>query len=310
MKVNKVFLAISLVLSVSGIVAQGSSTPAPTSAAVVSTPPAPVVNIVSKKGEMYLPQAGDWAIGMDATPWLNYFGNMLSSKGNTAPTATFLNSNQTILAKYFVDDHTAYRLLVRIGFNSYSQNQEIASSQTDTTFPTPQVEDQRSISSHFIGLGFGYEKRRGSTRLQGYYGAEVMFYIAGSDTSFTYGNAYDASSDATPTWYNWNSAATVSGLPRYTQNGPGSTFGISLLGFIGFEYFFLPKISIGGEFTWGLAFSSTGQGSFVKEELNPVTGADQTDTYKTGGSSNFSFDNGLNQTFGTSTGSLYITFHF
>lgn len=82
------------------------------------------------------------------------------------------------------------------------------------------------------------------------------------------------------------------------------------MGFIGFEYFFAPKISIGGEYTWGIGFQSTSQGSYSVEELNPKTGADQTDTYKTGGSSGFSVDNGLNTAFGSGTGSLYINFHF
>jgi hypothetical protein len=267
--------------------------------------------ITNKKGEMFLPQAGDWAISLDATPWLNYLGNLASSHGNVAPTSSFLNSNQTIVGKYFVDDHTAYRVLVRIGFNSYSQNNEISSSDTGSSFPKAQVEDSRSISNHFIGLGFGFEKRRGHTRLQGYYGAEFMFYIAGSDTSYTYGNAYNATSDPNPTWTDWSSPGTpVTGLPRTIQNGPGATFGINLVAFIGAEYFILPKIAIGGEFTWGILFHSTAQGSYTVEELNTVTGVDQKDLYKSGGNTSFSFDNGINQSFGSGTGSIYLTLHF
>lgn len=269
-------------------------------------------SITSKKGEMYLPQAGDWAISMDATPWLNYLGNFFhgGNTPNTAPTAAFLNSNQTIVGKYFVDDNTAYRALLRIGFNSYSQSQEIANSDTSTAFPRAQVEDQRSISDHFIGLGVGMEKRKGSTRLQGYYGAEVMFFIAGSDTTYTYGNAYNAGSNPNPTSYNWNTGGLSVGLPRITQNQPGSTFGVNLVGFIGFEYFFAPKISVGGEYTWGIGFHSTGQGTYSVEEINPITGKDQTDSYKSGSNSTFSLDTGLNQAFGSGSGSLYINFHF
>ena len=189
MKIKKALFIMSLSLSVSSLFAQGGSNS----------------GLTSKKGEMYLPQAGDWAISMDATPWLNYFGNFFHGSGMTAaPTAAFLNSNQTIVGKYFVDENTAYRGLVRIGFNSGSQTAEIGSSDTSTAFPKAQVEDKRSISNHFIGLGAGMEKRRGSTRLQGYYGAEVMFYIAGSDTSYTYGNAFNSTTNPAPTYYNWN----------------------------------------------------------------------------------------------------------
>lgn len=308
MSMKKVLSAIGLALSVSGVFAQASSTSSTSTAP--STP-----ELTSKKGEVILPQAGDWAVAMDATPWFSYIGNLFHGTGTTqSPTASFLNANQTILGKYYVNSRTAYRFLVRIGVNSNNQSHEIPSSDSGQSFPTPQVEDQRSITSHFVGLGFGIEKRRGNTRVQGYYGAEVMFYIAGSDTSFTYGNAYNSSSNSSPYWWDWNSGTNGSlittGLPRNTQDGPGGTFGISLLAFGGVEYFFAPKISIGAEFTWGINFQTTSQGSRSTEEINTVSGNDQTDIYKTNGSSSFSLDNGLNQAWGNSSGALYLTFHF
>jgi len=312
MKMKKVLIALGMTLSASGMFAQGGTT---TTTSSTTTTTSTTSNIMSKKGEMYLPQAGDWSISMDATPWLNYFGNMLSSHGNVAPYAAFLNGNQTIMGKYFVDNNTAYRALVRIGFTSASNNEEIANSDTSTAFPRAQVEDKQSITSHFIGLGVGMEKRRGSTRLQGYYGAEVMLSIssAGNDTTFTYGNSYSAGANPMPAWYNPTTGTVESGLPRVTQYSAGSRFGINVVGFIGFEYFFMPKISIGGEYTWGIGFQSTSQGSYSVEEINPTNGKDQTDTYKTGGSSGFGFDTGLNSFWGNSamgSGNLYINFHF
>jgi hypothetical protein len=309
MFMKKVLIMAGITLTVSGMFAQGGTSPATTQGNTSSTVSSPAPVITSKKGEMYLPQAGDWAISLDATPWLNYFSSLIHTPASA--TTSFLNSNQTFIGKYFVDDHTAYRVLLRIGYNSTSQNEEIPSSDTSSAFPKAQVEDKRSISSHYIGVGFGIEKRRGSTRLQGYYGAEIMFFIAGSDTSFTYGNAYNSGSDPNPYWYDWYSSNTIIvGLPRPTQSGPGETFGVSALAFIGFDYFFLPKISIGAEFTWGINFQTTGQGSISVEEINTNTGADQVDTYKTNGSSSFSLDNGWNETFGSGAATLNLTFHF
>lgn len=321
MNLNKGLLLIGILLSGSGLFAQSNGnngtvsifTNQSTQGSAGNPPPQAMSQppvIMSKKGEMYLPQAGDWVLSMNATPWINYFGNLLHGP---ASSSSFLNSAQTIVGKYYVDDHTAYRLLLRIGINSTSQNQEIASSDTGNTFPIPQAEDKRSISNHFIGVGFGIEKRRGKTRLQGYYGMEAMFFLSGSDTTFTYGNSYNSITDPAPTYYDWSSGGIGTfGLnaPRTTENSPGATFGISILGYVGVEYFIAPKISIGGEYTWGIIFQTTGQGTVNREEINSNTGVDQTDTYKTGGSSTFSLDNSWNQVFGSGTGSLYINFHF
>ena len=38
--------------------------------------------LTSKKGETILPEAGDYAIGFNAAPFLNYAGNLFSSAGS------------------------------------------------------------------------------------------------------------------------------------------------------------------------------------------------------------------------------------
>lgn len=300
---KKIILTATMALCTVGLFAQGTGSSSSS-------------GMTSKKGEMYLPEAGDWAISFDAAPFLNYFGNFLSgyTGPNTSPTANFLNSSQqTIVGKYFVDEQTAYRGLLRIGINSTTMDHMTPQDFTGTPpapFPTPQVTDEMKTSSHFVGLGAGMEKRKGKTRLQGYYGAELMFWLAGTDTKYTYGNAFDKTNNPSPTWFDFGSGSQTNGLPRTTENKAGSTFGISLQGFIGFEYFFMPKISVGAEYTWGLNFSSTGAGTQSVEEINPTTGNSQVDSYKTGKTGGFSLDDGINTAWGASSGNLYIHFHF
>src|SRR5688572_19210726 len=79
--------------------------------------------LVSKKGEPILPQAGDWALGIEANPFLDYLGNMFGkSSNNNSPSNTYLG-RQSIVGKYFVDSLTAYRVGLRIGMiNSTSRN--------------------------------------------------------------------------------------------------------------------------------------------------------------------------------------------
>lgn len=284
--------------------------------------------LMSKKGEMYLPEAGDWAISINAAPFLHYFGSFLSSSGATSPTANFLNNNQTIVGKYYVDAQTAYRGIVRIGFNSWSMTHLTPQDQQSASYP-PQpvtVNDKLKVSNHFIGLGAGMEKRRGHTRLQGYYGAELMFWLSGgNDSTMTYGNAYGTGSSAgtssAPTY--WDFAGNT--LASYQQgvggrtisDKPGSMFGISAQGFIGFEYFFMPKISVGAEYTWGINFWTQGEGT-MKTEIVYTDGsgnpADGTVTTKTGKSSGFGVDTGINNIFGNGANlggvNLNLVLHF
>ncbi len=289
---KKIILTAALAITTFGLFAQGSD------------------QLISKKGEMYLPESGDWSISFSAAPFLNYFGAFLSNAGGVSPKAGFLNGNQTIIGKYYVDNQTAYRGLLRIGINSMGQDNLVLTDGSTTAYST----DHAAWAQHFVGLGAGMEKRRGKGRLQGYYGADFMFFLSGSSNTYTYGNAF-TSTYPNPTTTQWGgpNGITPSGLnisgTRTLSSATGSTFGLSLQGFIGFEYFFMPKISVGGEYTWGIMFSSTGQGSMSTEASNG-TGGSTTTTTNTGGSSMFSLDSGLNTAWGASNGDLYINFHF
>jgi hypothetical protein len=282
-------------------------------------------DLTSKKGETYLPEAGDWSIGIDATPVLNYVGNMFNGNTfNAAPTWNFLNTNQTIIGKMYKDETTAMRGIVRIGFNSMSHTAEIADA-TQTTAPTypnlPSMKDDKfKAGNHFIGLGAGMEMRRGKTRLQGFYGVDAMLWVSGSSQKYTYGNALSASGTVVTansgTSTDWsalggNNLTTDSygNGARVTSWKSGMTFGIGVRGFIGCEYFILPKISIGAEFGWGIGYTMTGQSTTEIESVGGAGPSVGTQTTKGGKSSSLMLDTDRNA-FGTGNGSLRMNFHF
>jgi len=258
-------------------------------------------DLTSKRGENFLPEEGEWAIGLDAAPFLSYVGNIFNSS-NTSPNANFTNGVNTIYGKMFISPTTAYRAKVRIGFNNFTNNvftADAASTDTDAT-----VTDTEKISSNFIGLGAGLEKRRGNSRLQGVYGAEAFVWLAGSKTTYEYGNTL-TSTNQFPT-------SSFGQIPGLLESKAGSTVGIQLRGFIGAEYFVLPKISLGAEYGWGLAFSSTGDGETKSESHD---GTDLiSETSSTAGSSSVSLDtdiNNANAAGGVLGGfSLKALFHF
>jgi hypothetical protein len=283
--------------------------------------------LVSKKGESFLPESGDWAISFDASPIFTYVGNAFNgSTNNYAPGVSWLNTNQTIVGKYFLDDKTAIRAILRIGFAN-SKTKASISDATVTTAPAypatfPQVEDLLTSKSSFIGIGGGYEMRRGKTRLQGYYGGDAMLWISSSSYNYTYGNKISATVSV-----NGNSTefgdATYDNLRQdaFGYNGRvikekfGTTFGFGVRGFIGAEYFIFPKIAIGAEYGWGVGIQKSGKGEQEIESYNG-TNVGKVNT-ETPGSSQFGVDTDLNQgggfgLKGSNTGdfTLRLTLHF
>ena len=247
--------------------------------------------LISKKGEPILPEKGDWAISIDASPFLKYAGNFIGSNGlNVSPAFNFLSGNQTILGKYFIDSSKAFRVGLRLGLGSNSQTTKVFSNQY--TLPATYVDDVTKVSGSNIGLTAGMEWRKGHTRLQGFYGAEAGLAFKSSNTTNTYGNAL---SNSNPSW-------------RILENKAGASFGLGLRGFIGAEYFIFPKMAIGGEFGWGLAFTTTGEGKTTTESWN--TNLVTTSVIPTGGATKFGFDtDNLNSVFGPA-GTIRLTLHF
>lgn len=237
--------------------------------------------MVSKKGENYLPQAGDWAIGVDGSSMVSYFGNMLNNSAGNDLSFDYTNADAMITGKMFKTDKMAYRAALRIGMHSHTTTTPVV----DVNDPAKWVNNETKVSSNFVGLGAGLEQRRGSTRLQGYYGAMAMFSYGGGKTSYTYGNP------------------DVAG--NISEEKDGSSIGFGVRGFIGAEYFVLPKISVGGEFGWGLGFHSTGASSIT------TSNGDGTSTTANGEKeSGFGIDTDNSSMGMAPAGNLTINFHF
>jgi hypothetical protein len=295
-------------------------------------------DLTSKKGEPYLPEAGDWSIGIDATPFLNYAGQMLSNAGASSPSFNFLTANQSIVGKMFKDEKTAYRGGLRIGFGGTKTINKVdtryadpAAAPSSYSFPSeaPMVENTRKVSNRNIALSGGIEMRRGKTRLQGYYGGELGIGISGTSKKYEYGNSLVAPTSTTPgitvdsddSFGDGNVVAVGTpvsqgqiGDARITQQKGGGTFSIGLRGFIGAEYFILPKMSIAGEFGWGLALNKTGAMKTTYETTGMSSGATAQSTgsieVETTKSGNWSLDtDNKNSVFGPAA-SLRLNLHF
>ena len=260
----------------------------------------------SRRGIYLLPEYGDFALGIDATPFLTYLGGLLSStSGRSAPTI----NQTTIYGKYFLDDTHAIRAKLYLQMDHTSDKNTVANDYEISANPLNDlatVVDVRHSSSYSVGLGLGYELRRGKGRVQGFYGGEVGLGFSAGKTKFDWANPMtevnQAPSASVGRWYD---AGTSSN--RVTEINPGKTFYGSVGGFVGVEYFFAPQMSLGGEFSLAFRVKMAGQSETTTERwntsINDVESRTSRDGDWTARNMNFS-------TSPVSGGKIYIMFHF
>ncbi|MCA1762500.1 MAG: hypothetical protein LC664_05855 [Flavobacteriales bacterium] len=273
-----------------------------------------VAQPVSKKGELYLPEEGDWSIGVDAAPFLGYIGNFFSDSDNESPSAQFPNNNFAISGKYFVKEDIAYRGRIRLNIFSdkdRSFSPEFSTSPTNTT-----VEDAYNRNFNNVNLAFGIEKRRGKTRIQGFYGAEATLGLGTEKHTFDYGNGIvPENTNPDRSEFTLEFQDDPEEVSNITDNGAfiteftrGTTFSIGARAFVGAEIFLFPKMSLGLELGLGAAFFYEGNGTVVTEQWSiPVGGNSEqyvTTVTDQGGSSTFDLDSD------NTNGALFLNFYF
>lgn len=110
------------------------------------------------------PKSGDWSVGTNAAPVLEYVGNLISGVA-TSPTVSFGDdqghetNHTSISGKYFTDDMTAWRGGLNLFFTS----------------------DSMAHSSFMLGVTAGKEFRKGTSNLQGYYGYQANINMMNHD---------------------------------------------------------------------------------------------------------------------------------
>lgn len=231
----------------------------------------------NRRGINILPQQGEYCLGLSTNPFFTYFGNMFNnSPSNNAPGTAFATPNQMIFAKYMKTNELAYRASFRIGVN----NNNLTYNVMDLSPGAPanaMVSDIQKQRNTVFAVSVGLEKRRGSTRLQGYYGGECfIMYNSGTNFKFNYGNKLEY---------------LDTGSSRVTKIKSSSTFSVGIRAFVGVEYFIAPKISLGAELGYGPSFNFRSSSQQTTEQYDFSTGtAVTTDAALSPKSTGFSLD--------------------
>jgi hypothetical protein len=261
---------------------------------------------VNKRGISLLPKAGDFALGVDATPFLDYVGNFFSLSGGNSLSG-FNGVNNTIYGKYFLEDDRAIRVGLRLNFfnrqnkGTKANDTEIANNPLNANAT---VVDVQNIMKRNVDLLVGYEFRRGRGRVQGFYGGEVGLGYGGGKTTYDYGNPMTELNQAPSTT---DFGANVTAGNRVTETIRGTELRASVGGFVGVEYFFAPQMSVGGEFNLAFVYRTLGQDENTSESFDAASNRIQTIKSR---SRNASERAGLAGVRTNTKGTIFLMFHF
>lgn len=220
-------------------------------------------SFTSMNGHEVLPQAGEYALGIGASPIITFAGNMFgftnSNSQNPFAYASKGFPTAVIYGKYMKSGDVAYRGSININIGTTTNMFVIDNDYSDN--PDDLLSDSRTYQASSVLLGAGLEKRRGESRVQGIYGAEgFLYYSTGDQYTYEYANPITLENQ-TPESTAFGNPTTL-GAPaegyRIVNAKMGNTVGIGARAFVGVEYFIAPKISLGGEFNWGVALMNYG----------------------------------------------------
>lgn len=222
----------------------------------------------SKRGTPILPEAGDWSIGFNAVPFLDWAFDktriMSSSAATTAEFAMDYQLDQTIVLQKMKTENKAMRLKFRFETMSNKEFKNVDKSGSTTD---EEVEDSKVYKNRNIQVSYASLTYRGKGRLKGFYGVEGMIGLNdGGRTTYNYSNEINA--DYT------NPASgdfgdNLSGGSRDLKVKDRGNYSLGVSGVIGVEYFFAPKMSVACEYTWGAMYSRTGKGKETSEAWDP-----------------------------------------
>lgn len=162
--------------------------------------------LTSSKGENYLPQQGDWSIGFNANNALNFVGNAFN--GSTNNSVKF-NSNDATKLPGFTNS------ISFVGKN-FTEDKKADRYTANLLFSYEKVKGANEGTTQFgLLAGYGKEWRKGSTRLQGFYGFDGLVGF---------------------------------GIPQKDA----FSFLVGAQGFAGAEYFVFPKVALGAQYAYGV----------------------------------------------------------
>ena len=264
-----------------------------------------------------LPAKGDFALAVDMVPILRTLGTIFWGESNhtTGFGGTPLFNDETfggnyptvsIIGKYMITDKLAIRCNVGALINATSNGTNVRDDAAAYADPLTQKEvtDYLKRNNYGVSLNLGAEYRLGQKRVQGIFGADIIFGLSSASRKYTYGNAITEDNQAPSTNVGYYATHISPNTRMLLQKRPAN-YSIGAQVSAGVEVFVAPKIALGGQVNLSYAFTYGRQTFTEGEGFNPLTNQVEKITQITAPA-------GWSHRFGTNNlgASLYMAFYF
>lgn len=229
--------------------------------------------------KQYLPEEGDWAIGFDAKPVLNFVGNVFN--GSTYNEFTPLGGEPSLLngptvslmGKYMLTDELALKANVGVLVDNNKAAYYVQDNAAAVLNPLShaKVADIRNKRTTGVSLMAGAEYRVGKKRVQGVFGGGLLVGIEKSIINYSYGNSMTTINQKPTTTEKFKDIWSEDNYRLLKQYSGTPDFLVGLVGSAGVEFFVAPKIALGAEVSLCAAYTVTQQTYTISEGYNTST---------------------------------------
>lgn len=268
--------------------------------------------------KQYLPEKGDFSLGIDVAPMFKYVGNIfngstdnsldkLSGEPITGDIEGFniddIAPDVSIMGKYMLTNNWAVRANIGLMLRKNTDHSYVKDDEAFLANPLSEEKlvDTRNTNRNGLSAMLGAEYHKGNRRVQGIFGAGVIVGFNQSKTNYKYANALtDINQRPSSAWETFNDNGY-----RTLQSKTASNVFFGLCGSVGVEWFVAPKVALGAEVDLALYYVMGGQEYIVAEGFNTAKNSVEVrNDINAPGSDAFRF--------GTDNlgGSLYLSFYF
>lgn len=278
------------------------------------------------KQKVYVPQKGEFSLGVDLKPILKYVGNIFNGSSDNVlnnfggePALNNLNEipeikekiegispDVSIMGKYMLTNNWALRANIGLMLKNDKLNYYVQDDKAVflNPFETAKLIDTKTSNKSGLNVMFGAEYRKGTKRIQGVFGLSALFGFHNVKQTYSYANQL-TTANQNPSTSLPESAAPVSGY-RILSRKSTNNFCYGGVGSAGVEWFIIPKIALGAEVNLTAYYITEGEQYVHSEGYN--TSTQQVDTRydidPQPGNSYFRLGTG------NVGGSLYLSFYF